>query len=89
MSTDITGVRDSFTNLALSNHPGQHVGNLATNFLKLIKIVQQRYAPSVDLGYRILIKVYDTPCVYSNRQVFTRLDKALNWSKNMSCWTQN
>ena len=37
MSTDINGARGYFTTHPLSDCPGQNVGNLATNALKLIK----------------------------------------------------
>ena len=77
MSADITGARDSFKNLALSDYPVNHVGDLATTTLKLIKIMQQGYAPTVDLGSRTLIKVSDISCDYFNLQVFNLLDKAL------------
>ena len=76
-STNITGVRYSFSNLTLSDYPVQNMGNLIITSLKLIKIMQQGYAPTVDLGSRTLIKVSDISCDYFNLQVFNLLDKAL------------
>ena len=77
MSTGVTSARDYFSNLVLSDYPGQNVGNLITNALKLIKIVQQVYALPVDIGSKILLKVSDTSCAHFNRRVFTRLDRTL------------
>ena len=76
-STNITGARDYFSNLTLSDYPVQNMGNLIITSLKLIKIMQQGYAPTVDLGSRTLIKVSDISCDYFNLQVFNLLDKAL------------
>ena len=77
MSTGITGARYYFTNLALSDYPGQNVVNISTTALKLIKIMQQGNAPPLDIGYKLLLKVYDTSFDYFNQQVFTHLGKAL------------
>ena len=43
ISTSITGKRDYFSNLTLSNYPYQHVVNITTTDIKLIKIMQQGY----------------------------------------------
>ena len=77
MSTKITSERDYFTNLSLSDYPGHNVGNLATTALKSIKITQQGYAPPVDLGSKLLLKVSDTSCAYFNQRLFNNWDKAL------------
>ena len=77
MSSNITCVRYSFTNLSLSNYPVHNVRNLATTALKLIKTMQQGYTPPVELRSKILLKVSDNSCEYFNLQVFTYLEKAL------------
>ena len=71
MSTDIIGARDYFPNLSLSNYLGQRVGNLSTTALKLIKIMKQVYAPPVDIGSKMLLKLFYTFCDYFNWRVFT------------------
>ena len=76
MPTDITGER-FFLNLSFSDYPGQHVVNIATTSLKLIKTMKQGYAPRVDIGYKLILKVSDTFCSYFNVQLFTRLEKSL------------
>ena len=73
MSTNITGAGGYFSNLVLSDYPGQNVGNLATTSLNLIKIMQKGYAPPVDIVSKLLIKLYDTSYCYFNLQVFTHL----------------
>ena len=77
ISTKIICAGDSFTHPSLSYYTGQNVANLATTTLKPIKGMQQRYAPTVDLVSKLLLKVSDTACVYFNRQVFNHLEKAL------------
>ena len=51
--------------------------NLVTTALKLIKILQNRYALPVDIGSKIILKVSDNSPSYLNWHVFNHLYKAL------------
>ena len=77
ISTNIIGASYPFANLSLSDYYGHHVGYLASTVLKLIKIMQQVCVHPVDLGSKLLFKVYDISCDYFNQRVFTHLEKAL------------
>ena len=39
--------------------------------------MQKGYAPSVNIGSKILLKVSETCCAFFNQKVFTQLNKAL------------
>ena len=76
LTMDIKEAENSFNDLKLSDYPGENVSALATDALKLIKIMSGSYALDVCIGSNLLKKVSSILSDYFNRTIFGHLDKA-------------
>ena len=59
---DISAAKKAFKALTLASYPGENVDELATEALRLIKIMQGGYALEYSLGTQLLTKVTETSC---------------------------
>ena len=73
---DISAAKKSFKELKLASYPGENVDELATEALRLIKIMQGGYALKYFLGTQLLTKVTETSCKYFNQTMFSLMDLA-------------
>lgn len=74
VSHDIDDATDKFLALSLSAYPGENVKGLATEALRLIKIMEGGYSLPIRLGSDLLRKVYNTSSESFNRWVHAKLD---------------
>lgn len=75
VALDIDDAVDKFSRLSLSSYPGENVKALATEALRLIKIMEGGYCLPLKLGSDLLKKVYKTSCEHFNRWIHTKLDE--------------
>ena len=76
LTMDVRDAEDSFKALKLSDYAGENISALATDALKLIKVMNGSYAMNVHTGSDLLKKVSSTSSDYFNRTVFGHLDQA-------------
>ena len=76
LSMDVKEAEESFEKLTLSSYAGENVSSVATDALKLIKIMNGSYAMGIRTGSDLLKKVSSTSSDYFNRTIFGHLDKA-------------
>ena len=76
LTMDVKEAENSFNELKLSDYSGENISALATDALKLIKIMSGSYALDVRIGSNLLKKVSSTSSDYFNRTIFGHLDKA-------------
>jgi hypothetical protein len=75
VALDIDDAIDKFSNLHLNSFPGENVKGLATEALRLIKIMEGGYCLPLRLGSDLLKKVCSTSCEHFNRWIHTKLDE--------------
>jgi hypothetical protein len=75
VALDIDDAMDKFNNLSLSSYPGENIKSLATEALRLIKIMEGGYCLPLRLGSDLMKKVYSTSCEHFNRWIHTKLDE--------------
>lgn len=75
VSLDIDDAADKFASLSLSSYPGENVKSLATEALRLIKVMQGGYCLPLRLGSDLLRKVSSTSCEHFNRWIHAKLDE--------------
>jgi hypothetical protein len=75
VSLDIDDDAEKFNSLALSSYPGENVKGLATEALRLIKVMQGGYYLPLRLGSDLLRKVSSTSCEHFNRWIHSKLDE--------------
>mmetsp|Transcript_15021 Transcript_15021/g.28265 ORF Transcript_15021/g.28265 Transcript_15021/m.28265 type:complete len:2300 (+) Transcript_15021:159-7058(+) len=75
VALDIDGAVSKFNALSLTSFPGENVKGLATEALRLIKIMQGGYCLPLELGSDLLTKVCTTSCERFNRWMHTKLDE--------------
>ena len=73
---DVRDAEDSFKALKLSDYAGENISALATDALKLIKVINGSYAMNVGTGSDLLKKISSTSSDYFNCTVFGHLDQA-------------
>ena len=64
---DVKEAEESFEKLTLKNYAGENVSSLATDALKLIKIMSGSYAMEIPTGSNLLKRVSSTSLDYFNR----------------------
>lgn len=74
VSLDIDDAVEKFSSLLLASYPGEYVKKLATEALRLIKVMEGGYCLPLRLGSDLLHKVYSTSCEHFNRWIHTKLD---------------
>jgi len=74
VALDIDDAAEKFSSLALASFPGENIKGLATEALRLIRIMEGGYCLSGKLGSDLLRKVYGTSCEQFNRWVHSKLD---------------
>lgn len=75
VALDIDDAIDKFAYLNLTSFPGENVKGLATEALRLIKIMEGGYCLPLRLGSDLLKKVYSTSCEHFNRWMHAKLDE--------------
>jgi hypothetical protein len=75
VALDIDDAAEKFSSLALASFPGENIKGLATEALRLIRIMEGGYCLPGKLGSDLLRKVYGTSCEQFNRWVHSKLDE--------------
>ena len=71
---DVARAQAKFDALTLDSYPAEDVTELATEALRLIKVLSGSYALPVNLGTTLIKKVTKTSSEFFNRKMFTLLD---------------
>ena len=71
---DVEGAKDAFESLSLCKYPEENIKALATEALRLLKILNGDYDMPRDTGSKLLKKVTSTESQYFNRRIYAHLD---------------
>jgi hypothetical protein len=75
VALDIDDAVEKFASLSLASFPGENVKGLATEALRLIKIMEGGYCLPLKLGSDLLKKVCATSSEHFNRWIYAKLDE--------------
>jgi hypothetical protein len=75
VALDIDDASSKFATLSLDSYPGENIKGLATEALRLIKVMEGGYCLPLRLGSDLLKKVCATSCEHFNRWMHAKLDE--------------